>query len=645
MIKKLLIMFILVFSFSQTAHARSYSIDEVQIRAWIQPNGNLLVNEMFTYTFEGKYTSVRRSIHEDHHDGVQWFEAYELLNDDAELGFLEEGDMRQLDSKREDGTYRSPFPVEDATKTIVYAYELKDAVDSYDSYSDVTVPFFGSGSNHDVDLHNVTIDFVFPEEIDPGEYHAFFHDQKGKVEEKGPEVVRFTTPVSDMYSLTETRLLYPSSVMTAQKKTAAPMSLDKAIQEEEDRMMLQAKRETQMKTVDKVLGGLAVSLSAILLIMLIGFLIGKIRGSGTTREVVEADPLLIYMVYKRGKFTHGALMAGLYSLVESGKATVRTQKATTRFLSDARSPDETLFFTLTSDGKPLSPIEEKLISWVFKRKGKNGSASFAMTDLAGATRSEKDLRRHVKKYHTKVKMLKQQEKEWFAELLKEAKEAGLLHDRWFHFVTKLVPLSTVIGILFAYYFDGQTAFALWVYGIIGSASLGLVWWKQEKKWPILVFGVISFFAVAQLQQETALSILILCIFITCLLLFMVPRHTLSGPALDVKAGIRRFRKQVKREGYPNVSGEELDTWMIRSLLFERKRKLRKMADAGVADRNVMSAAPLTSLILSDQNPHEFLTNSWKWSGPPPSTSSSSSDGGYSGGGGGFDGGGGGAGAD
>ncbi|MFI8684597.1 DUF2207 domain-containing protein [Rossellomorea sp. NPDC077527] len=644
MLKKLIILLLILFSFGQTAYAKSYSIDEVQIRAWIQPNGNLMINEMFTYTFNGKFKSVRRSIPEDHHEGVQWFKAYELINDEAELGFTKDADLRPLDVKREDGTYRSPFPVEDTKKTIFYAYELKNAVKSYNTYSDLTVPFFGTDSNHDIDLHNVTIDFVFPEKVDPAEYEAFFHDQKGKVEEEGPEVVRFTTPVSDMYSLTETRLFFPSSIMTEQTKTAASKSLEEAIQEEEDRMALVEKRKTQMNTVKKVLGGLALTLGGILFIMILGFLIGRIRGSGRTRDVLEADPLLLYMVHRRGKFRHGALMAGLYSLVERGKVKVHKQKTTTRFLSDSWAPDETLFFTLISEDKSLSSIEAKLVSWIFKRKGKNGSAAFAMTDLAGATKSEKDLSRHVKKYHTKVKALKEQEKEWFAEVLKEAKEAGLLHDRWFHFVTKLVPLSVVIGTLCAYYFDMQSAFALWMYGIIGSGSLALLWWKKEKKWPIFIFGVITFFAMAQLHNETAGSFLLLCLFLTITLMFTVPRHTMSGAALDVKAGIRRFRKQVKREGFPAGNGEEMDIWTIRILLFERKRKLRHMTGEWVENHTVLPAAPLSALMISDQNPHEFLTNSWKWSGPPPGESGSFI-GGYSDGGGGFDGGGGGAGAD
>jgi hypothetical protein len=66
----------------------------------IQPNGNLLVNEMFMYTFDGNFTSVTM----------------------VELGFIKDGDLRPLDVKRKDATYLSSFPLKDDTKTIFYAY-------------------------------------------------------------------------------------------------------------------------------------------------------------------------------------------------------------------------------------------------------------------------------------------------------------------------------------------------------------------------------------------------------------------------------------------------------------------------------------------------------------------------------------------
>ncbi|MBT2757410.1 DUF2207 domain-containing protein [Mesobacillus foraminis] len=235
------------FTFTSAAEAKSYSVDEVKIRAWIQPDGDLLVNEIFTYRFDGEYDSVRRSIHEANHNGVSQFEAYELLNPDAKLGFIDMKDLRPLSVTQEGNTYRASFPVENGTKSIFYFYELKKAVKSYQSYSDLTVPFFGTGDNHDQDLLKVTIDFVFPEELEPNSYFAYFHDREGKVQRKEASVVRFYTPGSMMYSLTETRLLFPSGIMTAQEKSKEPLPLKEVLAAEDERAEKAASKKKTIK--------------------------------------------------------------------------------------------------------------------------------------------------------------------------------------------------------------------------------------------------------------------------------------------------------------------------------------------------------------------------------------------------------------
>ncbi|RJS61194.1 hypothetical protein [Bacillus sp. PK3_68] len=51
---RLPVLTILIFlACSPSAFAKSYTIDKVDIRAWIQPNGDLLLNEVFKYTFKG----------------------------------------------------------------------------------------------------------------------------------------------------------------------------------------------------------------------------------------------------------------------------------------------------------------------------------------------------------------------------------------------------------------------------------------------------------------------------------------------------------------------------------------------------------------------------------------------------------------
>ena len=61
-----IILLLISLSFGLVAEAKSYSIERVHIKSWIQPNGDLLVNEVFTYNFKGAFFNLRRSFPEDH---------------------------------------------------------------------------------------------------------------------------------------------------------------------------------------------------------------------------------------------------------------------------------------------------------------------------------------------------------------------------------------------------------------------------------------------------------------------------------------------------------------------------------------------------------------------------------------------------
>lgn len=57
-----LLFFLIAFlTFHSSGEAKSYSIDKVHIKSWIQPNGDLLVNEIFTYTFDGSFHNLYRA--------------------------------------------------------------------------------------------------------------------------------------------------------------------------------------------------------------------------------------------------------------------------------------------------------------------------------------------------------------------------------------------------------------------------------------------------------------------------------------------------------------------------------------------------------------------------------------------------------
>ncbi|WP_419873356.1 DUF2207 domain-containing protein [Candidatus Pristimantibacillus sp. PTI5] len=624
-------------------YARSYNIDEVRIRAWIQPNGDLLVNEIFTYTFKGKYDRVQRFIHEDHHYGVRNFESYELINSNAEIGYVTPSELRLLPVSEKENGYYSSLSVENEQKYIFYTYTLAQAVKSFATYSDLTVPFFGGSTNHDEDYSNVTIDFVFPREVDPEDYYAYFHDRNGAVEQKGPSVVRFKTSVSEMYSLTETRLLFPSEVMSGQAKANEPMSLEAALAKENQYMHSLASKKQHKEKLGYIFIAFAILLTSTSICMVL--LPQRRQGTGNPNELLNKDPLHLYLLDRLGKKDSNAFLAGLYSLVEKGFVSVSVNSAHGRFQRDPEAPDQTLLFILTADEHMLSDSERKLVKALFKNRGAKHQ-TFLLYDIAGATKKEKEEKVSFRSYISKIHAFKIREQQWWDDVIAVMKAEGIMSNRIPLILKGLLSISAFASMIYAYILDSLDGSSISLYGISALIILIISLRKSTKRWPFILFWGVTLFANLMLQDADLLFSLFLFITSSIALISVTPRMILSRDAAEVYRSIKLFRKQMNAGGIPT---HELEKWMVRSQLLRTKPQAAYENTA----MELAATAPFAYLMMSGQNPITYMVDSWKMTMPYGSSASGSGssgysgDGGYSGGdsGGGGGDGGGGAGAD
>ena len=626
--KQVVLLLFFLFSFAAPALGRSYSIDDVHIRTWIEADGDVQVNEIFHYTFNGQYDHVIRSIHTDGHSGVRHFEAYELTNKLAEPGFVNRHDLQPLAISRDENTYSADLRSKNEKRTVFYTYELTNAVRSYDTYSDLTIPFFGTDEHHNKTLENVTIDVVFPEPIEPSRYYAFMHDRLGAVEEKGAEVVRFITPKSPLYSLTEVRVLFPSSVMALQEKQAAPMGLTEAVKEENKLAQSLNQKEDQKQQLQTILNVLSVTAALGILAV---FLLRFRGGLGHASSVMQHDPLHLYMINRNGRTDEYALLAGLYSLVERGMVTVQTVHSKGRFKKDPDAPDETLQFTLTIKRRKAQSCDQQLIELVFKDR-----KTFTMHDLAGVTRLEKQSKRGTH-LHRRVRYYRKQQEEWINSVIREMKNEGFFSSGLTSFLKTLMLLSAYTFILYAYTIDSLAASTMIAYGAIGFVLFLVIWRKQKKRWPAVLFYLLSTLAVVMLYDTDAARCLLLFIMLNALLYALTPCFLLSSEAAVINSDIKKFRKM-------NFSADEnVEKWLLRILLLRVKLPDPKR----VPEPAMAAASPLAYLILTDQEPVHYMAQTWKWTTPPANSTSSSDSGGFFGDsssssdGGGSDGGGGG----
>ena len=644
----LLAVLLFVIGAAPQAAAKSYSITDVHIRAWIKPDGNLLVNEKFSYDFEGSFSKAERSIQKAGHKGLLSFYAYELLSPDAEIGFVKKSDLVSLPVKREDNTYAASMKAKDEKKSFLYVYELKEAVKIYDTYSDLTVPFFGDGENHSQDLSNVKIDFVFPEQIKPEQYYAFMHDREGRAEKKETGMARFFTPVSAAYSPTETRLLFPSSVMSGPKKQKPPVSLEEAVREEERLAAgIAAKKAGKETLIPLLIAGIgAAALGCLALYLLLPQY--RRRGGLSVKEILAADPLDLYMADRLGRQDHQSFLAGLYSLCDKGILEPRLGKTSSRMQKDPLAPDQTLYFSLIKPGAVLYECEQMLYSWLFSRKRVRGSAEFSLADAFGATKSERESGHNLVRYYTKTNLFKKENKEWFRCVLNDWEHSGKMKRRFSRLLSRGSVLLSGAALLFSYWSDGLPQMHVL---LLAAAILGLaiwIWLKPEIKLPAIVYYTVMIVSSLLLFDEELMRLTVLFLLCSFLFYLLVPGRILSRETADLAIGIRRFRREFrqrwsKEDLAKETSSFELDRWMVRAVLL--RTGIGKKRRPELADSELAAAAPLSYLVFAGEEPSDYLLQSWKWSKPIETSSSSdsggsfgdfSSSGGDSGGGGGAD---------
>ncbi|MBS4220736.1 DUF2207 domain-containing protein [Bacillus sp. FJAT-49711] len=632
------------------AAARSFSIDKVHIKGWIQSNGDLLVNEVFTYTFDGEYSRVRRSIHLDGHDGIGKFEAYELLNKEGTPGFIDMNELRPLELEQKGNDFFASLPASDETKTVFFLYELKNAVRSYDTYSDLTVPFFSKGQNHDSDLHNVTIDFVFPELVRLEDYHGFIHEPDGELVERNEEVVRFHTPVSNKGELTEVRLLFPSSIMKDQSKSSAPVSLEKVLEEENKLLHAESeKKESQ--------SGFASFLYVVAIIFALAafglmFLPQRIwRRNDHHIDLNTYDPLFLYTIDRAGKKDDFAFFAGVLSLVERGLVTISDTNTLTRFARDEEAPSQTLSFTYRTGISNLSECENMFLDWLFTRRVRGGTRIFSMNNIFGATKAEKQDGKSMHGHYLRRFRFMQMEKRWFDCFIQNMKDSGLFYDRFVRILGRVLMITVMVMVVLSYFVDSAPGFGIFLYLIISGYLLKKGWAAEGRSQTLGLLGVSMFAAIILIESIMLLPYILL--IVSAVLLFMaIPKYILSNEAAHIRANIRTFRKQLQQEGISSTEdGTQLDRLMGRALILRAKKFTIEINES----EEFMKAAPLSAFILSEGSPMDYLLKTWKLSKPPrefyKTKKQQSKDGGTyfdSGGGGGSSGGGdsgGGAGAD
>lgn len=639
--KKLIAMLTILLVFilpSPMTHAKSYTIDEVQIRGWVQPNGDVLVNEIFTYTFEGKFSQLTRSFPNRHNDQIDHFEAYLLNQKKPVVGEITNDMLTQLGVMTNDTTRTTKVDVNDKTISVFYVYTMRGAVKSYETYSDLAITYFEKGKNHDTDYKNVTISYVLPDAVGDVYIHGFIHDRQGSIDMVYRDGISFTTPESRAHTVTATRVFYPSSIMKEQQKEQEPYPLEEAIALETKRLNGTSLEQSPVKNTI-----IAVTIVFALLTISMFLLRQRLFALfGDTDLVLEIDPTYLSFVDQNGVLYPKSFLAGLFSLVEKGVVGVGMEPAASRLSKRPDVPEKTFAFQLKKSLPKLIPFEQTLVTWLFKIN--SPGQEFHLHDIAGRGRGEKI---SSKRYEKKQREFEESHHDWHMEVEKLMKEAGTFSSRLPKLIQWMIILTILTVVPYATYFVGVEDWQIFMFVVISLIVLiPFIRHPDKGLRPALFFGIMLF-VVSQMETGDLKIPLILLVLAGVSLYYATPAFLItSWNALYVKMSINKFRSQVKRGLPQHLSEDQQNRWLTRAYLLNKSnKKLPRLKEP------IPATLPLAALFTLTFDPMHFIWSTWgfhsyhsssAWGGFGGDSGGGFSDGGGGGGGGGD---GGGAGAD
>ncbi|MFS0689504.1 DUF2207 domain-containing protein [Sporosarcina sp. 179-K 8C2 HS] len=643
-----IVIFVVMLLFLSPAHAeaKSYSVDRVQIKGWVQPNGDMLVNEVFTYTLDGSFSQLTRSFPKKHLGQIDRFEAYLIEGKEPVVGEIDESSITKAGVTREGSTYRTAIQAEDKTIAVLYVYKMQNAVTSYDTYSDLSVTYFEGGDNHDADLNNVDITYVFPGDAGDKHIHGFLHDREGEVRKVYRNGISIHTPKSAAYTVTKTRVLFPSAIMTEQPKIAEPISLEEAIRQEQRLIDKKQSRWADIPVAENVANSLSIFfIVVIILLILIRQWVFTLFGS--TDLVLQTDPTYLAFVDQNGRFNGKSFLAGLFSLAEKGIIKVETTDSAARFQGEEGAPEKTLVFHLLHSDEQMKkskhtllPHEQYLLTWLFK--GRVGHRKFHLHDMAGpSVHFDKKNRTDLKKQ----RQFHENHEVWHNDVLSLMEDAGAISTKIPKLMKTAIFLLLTIMTMYGFYADGAGGWGISFPAIVAVIGYYFYSTNHGKKWPAILFFIGMFSAGAQIVASALTGAVLSAVILGAILFFSIPKAIPNSlTALYTKMSIMRFRRRVKR-GIPDyLHQDEADRWLARAYLLNKSKKRLPRLTKGLPESS--SLAPLFALQV---DPLYFAYSTW---GPQTSPSKGGSSwggggydsgGSYSGGGGGD--GGGGAGAD
>lgn len=539
--RKLITAMILVLSFfilvaCSENEERSFSIDEVAIDAQIDQEGIIHVRELYTYTFDGVFEGMTRSIDSD----VNQFKAYGIDGQTADPTISLEN-LEPLTTEKEDSTWKIYSSSKDETKQVLYSYTIEGSVKKYQDIAVLTYSFFDE--SNETDLNNVEIMIHTPENMVNEEHtHFFLHDDMDGELVAAESHLVYTNELLAAGDRSEIRLIFPADELSDMEVTKNKQMEDKILSAE---LELIERAEHLDQNMEKMVPVISLFIAIVIILGVVMFRIHPNRYRGNknvdefTQLLEETDPLFVSYLNLNGYLQDNSVIAALFSLKQR-------QMITLEEVASTIDQDETTFrFTWKKDARNVDTADGYLREWLFTESDEDGAYFLLESitdheDEADSVREKKaeefgdnyDIWSGLVQSRAEYQELKRP----FSGFSRLSSVLVIMTFASFYYLTKVDTISAV----------EQLVLPL-ILAIVGGVCLIF----SRQKWGILFYYpllIITSLIAFTMTMGTILTVISYAI--SFLVLLILPSTYWREDVLKIKYAIKQSRKRMRMGEYP-----------------------------------------------------------------------------------------------
>ncbi len=351
---------------------RSFTIDRVDIQAQLLADGDMEVEELYTYTFDGTYHETIRTIGKEGYEGVEFFQAY-AVDDAYDMNEWDHTQLHQLLALKVHKTtsddlfkYAATLSAKNETKKVLYHYRLRGVMKSSNSIGYWNWKFFDYRNPSTIgDVH---IRMELPEALADSEelqVHAntYFPDT-GSLNVQNHRVIIYDYPMLFAGEPLDMRISFPLAEQQLENHNMS--KLDNAapyFSLNHDQWTYVGKWNSLTKWSAIII---ALFLAVIMPVFLWFIVIIPTYYRILIHRYMRMDMLELKAIYSRGEWDSWSILAGALSLYRRGIIDADFKKAT---IFD-RTPVLT-FSKRHHMSERLRTDDKYLMDWLFTQGGGN----------------------------------------------------------------------------------------------------------------------------------------------------------------------------------------------------------------------------------------------------------------------------------